>query len=142
MILVVEDSPDDEALMMRALGQGRAGPVTVARDGAEALEYLLPVDEVERPVPDVVLLDLHLPRVKGFEVLRRIRAEARTRHVPVVILTSSFEQEDVARGYELGANSFVGKPVDPESFVDAIQKIARYWLELNRAARERGEVGH
>jgi len=137
MILLVEDSPDDEALIIRALEQSLAGPVTIARDGAEALDYLLPADGPERPVPDVVLLDLHLPRVKGLDVLRRIRAAPRTRHVPVVILTSSLEAEDVARSYELGANSFVGKPPDPESFVDAIREIARYWLQINRAAGDR-----
>jgi two-component system response regulator len=139
VILVVEDSPDDEALMVRALAESSIGPVAVIRDGAEALAYLLASGEAARPVPDVVLLDINLPRVKGLEVLRQLRASPRTRHVPVVILTSSEKSNEVARSYELGANSFVGKPRDPTQFVDAIRTIARYWIGLNRA--DRGAAG-
>jgi CheY-like chemotaxis protein len=134
MILVVEDSPDDEALMVRALTQGQAGPLTVTRDGAEALAYLATGDPA-LPTPDVVLLDLHLPKVRGLEVLRQIRASPRTRHVPVVVLTSSGSDTDIERSYELGANSFVGKPSDPTCFADAVRAIARYWLLLNRPPR-------
>jgi two-component system response regulator len=132
MILLVEDSPDDEALMVRALCQGRE-PLAVTRDGAEALDYLRTSDEA----PQLVLLDVNLPGIKGFEVLRQIRASPRTRHVPVVILTSSAHGEDVARGYELGANSFVAKPRDPGLFADAVREIARYWLGLNRVPARR-----
>ena len=132
MILVVEDSPDDEALMVRALKEASLGPVAVTRDGAEALDYLRAAGDETRPVPDVVLLDMNLPLVKGLDVLRQIRAAPRTRHVPVVILTSSARAGDVTRGYELGANSFVGKPRDPLRFAEAVRAIARYWLELNR----------
>jgi two-component system response regulator len=135
VILVVEDSPDDEALMVRALAESSIGPVAVIRDGAEALAYLLATGDAARPMPDVVLLDINLPRVKGLDVLRQMRASPRTRHVPVVILTSSEKANEVARSYELGANSFVGKPRDPSQFVDAIRTIARYWIGLNRADR-------
>jgi CheY-like chemotaxis protein len=137
MILLVEDSPDDEALIVRALEKSLAGPVTVLHDGAQALDYLFPKGGDEAPAPDVVLLDLDLPIVKGLDVLRRIRAAPRTRHLPVVILTSSMEERDVAESYELGANSFVAKPVDPARFTDAIREIARYWLEINRRTRGR-----
>jgi two-component system response regulator len=133
VILVVEDSPDDEALIVHALEDSRLGPVTVTHDGAEALEYLRAVDQA-RPLPDVVLLDMNLPRVKGLDVLREIRAAPKTRHVPVVILTSSAKDDDIARSYELGANSFVGKPPDPRRFADAVCAVARYWLRLSRAA--------
>jgi two-component system response regulator len=146
MILLVEDDPDDEALMVRALEQGTVGPFIVARDGAEALAYLLTPGAEARPVPELVLLDMNLPRVKGLDVLRQIRASPRTRHVPVVILTSSGHADDVTRSYELGANSFVGKPADPGRFTEAIREIARYWLRLNRVAVARRcedcEVSH
>jgi two-component system response regulator len=133
VILLVEDSPDDEALIVHALENSRLGPVTVMHDGAEALDYLRAVDE-RRPMPDVVLLDMNLPRVKGLDVLRQIRAAPKTRHLPVVILTSSAKDADVTRSYELGANSFVGKPSDPGRFADAVRAVAAYWLTLNRAA--------
>jgi two-component system response regulator len=132
MILLVEDDPHDEALMVHALRQGTLGPFIVAHDGAEALAYLLPTGQEAPPVPDLVLLDMNLPVVKGIDVLRQIRASPRTRHVPVVVLTSSGHDEDVARCYELGANSFVGKPADPGRFSEAVREIARYWLRLNR----------
>jgi two-component system response regulator len=128
MILLVEDSPDDEALMVRALSQDCMGPLAITRDGTEALAWL------RTALPDLVLLDLNLPGLKGFEVLRQIRASPRTRHLPVVILTSSAHDGDVARSYELGANSFVRKPKDPRSFADTVREIARYWLGLNRGA--------
>jgi CheY-like chemotaxis protein len=131
MILLVEDSPDDEALMVRALSQGMVGPFAVTRDGAEALAFLRAGGE---PLPDLVLLDMNLPRVKGLQVLREIRESPRTRHIPVVLMTSSAHTDEIARGYELGANSFVGKPRDPLEFASAIVAVARYWLLINRAA--------
>jgi two-component system response regulator len=128
VILVVEDSPEDEALIRRALAECA---VVVLRDGKAALEYLLGGDG---PLPDVVLLDMNLPGVKGPEVVRQIRASPRARHVPVVMLTSSAKKGDVARIYELGANSFVVKPRDAGRFTETIRALARYWVELNRVA--------
>lgn len=126
-ILLVEDNPDDEALTLRAFAkQNLANKILVARDGAEALEVLRGVE-----LPQVVLLDLKLPKVDGLEVLRRVRADARTRLLPVVILTSSREEEDVTRGYQLGANSYVRKPVDFNQFIDAVRQLGLYWLVLN-----------
>jgi two-component system response regulator len=136
MILVVEDSSEDEALMNRAFEGSNVGPVTFRRDGADALAYLLGNGGAPGPLPDLVLLDMNLPRIKGLEVLRRIRAAERTRLVPVVVFTSSAKTDDVARSYELGANSFIGKPRDPDRFADAIRSIARYWIELNQMADE------
>jgi len=128
-ILLVEDNPDDEALTKRALKTNNIqNEVVVARDGAAALEYLLG-DAGE--LPAVVLLDLKLPKVDGLEVLRRVRAEARTRLLPVVILTSSKEEQDVVSGYSLGANSYVRKPVDFDEFVRAASQLGLYWLLLN-----------
>jgi two-component system response regulator len=127
VILVVEDSPEDEALIRRALDE--CGEVIVVRDGKAALEVLLAGD---RPLPEVVLLDMNLPGIKGPEVLKKMRASPRARHVPVVILTSSAKTTDVARTYELGANSFVIKPRDAGRFTETIRALARYWIELNR----------
>jgi CheY-like chemotaxis protein len=132
MILLVEDDAFDEALALRALANGAGGPIAVARDGAEALDYLLPSSGPEPPVPQLVLLDLHLPRVRGLDVLRRLRATERTRRIPVVVLSSSSSEGDVRRSYELGANSFVCKPRDAVHFGEALRTIARYWLHLNR----------
>ena len=129
MILLVEDSPDDEALMVRALEQSSSAGVTVMRDGADAVAWLLSVGGP--PFPELVLLDMNLPRVKGIDVLRRIRTLPHLRHVPVVMLTSSAHADEVARSYESGANSCVSKPSDPDRLAQAIRGIARYWLELN-----------
>ena len=128
-ILLVEDNPDDEALTLRAFRQHNlSNKIQVARDGAEALAYLF----AERAaVPQLVLLDLKLPKVDGLEVLRRIREDPRTTLVPVVILTSSKEESDLVRGYQLRANSYIHKPVDFSRFVDAAQEIGLYWLVLN-----------
>lgn len=136
MILLVEDNADDEALTMRALNKSKvANKIDVVRDGAEALDYLFctgvyanrdPFD-----LPQVILLDLKLPKVDGLEVLRRIRAEPRTRMLPVVILTSSKEDQDRVSAYTSGANSYVRKPVDFNQFVDAIGQLGLYWLVLN-----------
>jgi two-component system response regulator len=133
-ILLVEDNPDDAALTLHALETNRIrNPVVVARDGVEALEHLLGTDGEPTPgdLPAVVLLDLKLPRIDGLEVLRRLRADARTRLLPVVILTSSNEDEDRLKGYALGANSYVRKPVDFDEFVRAAGQLGLYWLLLN-----------
>jgi len=134
----VEDNPDDVALTLRALRAHRvANEVVVAEDGVEALEYLFGEGRYAgrdvRDLPAVVLLDLKLPRVDGLEVLRRIRADDRTRLVPVVILTSSKEEQDLLAGYSLGANSYVRKPVDFQQFVEAVRQLGLYWLLLNEA---------
>ena len=127
-ILLVEDNPDDEALTLRAFAkQNICNNVEVARDGAEALEMLNQTKEL----PQVVLLDLKLPKIDGLEVLRRIRADDRMKLLPVVILTSSREEEDVTRGYALGANSYVRKPVDFTQFSEAVRQLGLYWLVLN-----------
>jgi two-component system response regulator len=138
IILLVEDSADDVELARRAFGKSNiASTIVVARDGAEALEYLFATGahagRDARILPEVVLLDLKLPRIDGLEVLGRMRADERTRRIPVVILTSSNEAQDVIRGYNLGANSFVRKPVEFAQFLEAAQQIGLYWLELNEA---------
>ncbi len=138
MILLVEDNPDDEALTIRALKKNNIGnKVVVARDGAEALDFLFFTgafaDHDPRDVPQVILLDLKLPKVDGLEVLRQIRADERTHLLPVVILTSSKEEQDRIRGYSLGANSYVRKPVDFNQFVEAVRQLGLYWLILNEA---------
>jgi len=131
-ILLVEDDPDDEALTMRALERNHVlNEVVVARDGAEALEWLLGDHDGDRKHPELVLLDLHLPRVDGLEVLRRMRADERTRFVPVVVLTSSREQEDVIASYRCGANAYVRKPVKFADFAEAVQALGVFWLLLN-----------
>jgi two-component system, response regulator len=135
-ILLVEDNGDDELLTIRALRKHNlANNIVVARDGAEALE-MLHGDGVFGPasgdLPELVLLDLKLPRVEGLEVLRRIRADPRTTRVPVVILTSSDEQQDLIGGYDLRANSYLRKPVDFQEFTEAIRLLGLYWLVLNR----------
>jgi two-component system response regulator len=136
VILLVEDNPDDEALTLRALKKNDIqNQVVVARDGAQALEYLFGTGERKerdpKVSPELVLLDLKLPRVDGLEVLRRIRADERTRLLPVVILTSSKEQRDLVEGYGYGANSYIRKPVDFGQFVEAVRQLGLYWLVLN-----------
>ena len=135
-VLLVEDNPDDEELILRGLrGTSLTNPIDVARDGQEALDYLFGNhDQAAKPVPVVVLLDLMLPRVDGFEVLKRIRAEERTRRLPVVILTSSSEDRDLINGYDLGANSYVRKPVRFEELATAIAQLGVYWLLVNEPA--------
>jgi two-component system, response regulator len=138
VILLVEDNPDDEALTLRALKKnGIQNQVVVARDGAQALDYLFGTGEQKEcgpgPSPQLVLLDLKLPRVDGLEVLRRIRADERTRLLPVVILTSSKEQRDLVEGYGRGANSYIRKPVDFGQFVEAVRQLGLYWLVLNES---------
>lgn len=138
MILLVEDNPDDEALTIRALKKNNIGnDLAVVRDGAEALEFLFCTgayaDRDRNDKPQVILLDINLPKVDGLEVLRRIRADEDTRLLPVVILTSSKEEQDLIRGYSLGANSYVRKPVDFDEFVEAVRQLGLYWLILNEA---------
>jgi len=135
-ILVVEDNPDDEELTLRSLRRARlANEVVVARDGSEALDYLYGGgDYAERDpaqVPALVLLDLKLPKVDGIAVLKRIRAEPLTRYLPVVVMTSSSEDEDMVRSYDSGANSYVRKPVDFSEFATAVQQLGLYWLVIN-----------
>lgn len=135
-ILLVEDNSDDEALTLRALHKNNIKNATVvARDGVEALDYLFATGTYagrdQSVLPQVVLLDLKLPRIDGLEVLRRMRANERTHLLPVVILTSSNEEEDRIAGYELGANSFVRKPVDFVQFVDSVRQLGLYWLTVN-----------
>ncbi len=130
-ILLVEDNPYDADLTLRALTRHNlANRVLVARDGAEALEFLLG-DSPKAGAPKVILLDLKLPKVDGLEVLRRLKASDRTKAIPVVVLTSSNEEPDIATSYRLGANSYIVKPVDFEAFVRAVADVGLYWLLLN-----------
>ncbi len=138
MILLVEDNPDDEALTLRALRKHNIGnKVFVVRDGAEALDFLFCTgayaDRDPNDMPQVTLLDLKLPKVDGLEVLRRLRADNRTRLLPIVILTSSNEERDLIEGYKNGANSYVRKPVDFNEFLEAVRQLGLYWLVLNHA---------
>jgi two-component system response regulator len=138
-VLLVEDNPDDELLTLRALRKSNfANEVVVVRDGVEAVDYLLPEPSRSAgpppPLPQVVLLDLKLPKLDGLGVLRRLRAHERTRLLPVVILSSSDEEEDRIQGYSLGANSYVRKPVDFEHFLRAAAQLGLYWLVLNETS--------
>ena len=138
-ILLVEDNPDDEALTLRALKNNNIfNEVTVARDGQEALDYFFGENASERPAPAVVLLDLKLPKIDGLEVLRCIRADPRTRLQPIVILTSSKEEQDIVSGYSLGANSYIRKPVDFNQFMEAVRQLGLYWLVLNEPPVQKG----
>jgi len=137
-ILLVEDNPDDVKLTVRAFGKSKlANRIVVVTDGVKALDYLFGTgDHTGRDLhdmPAVVLLDLKLPKVSGLEVLRRLRADARTKRLPIVVMTSSREEQDVVASYDLGANSYVRKPVDFEQFSAAIDNLGLYWLVLNEA---------
>ncbi len=145
VILLVEDNPDDEALTLRAFKRQKINnEIVVARDGVEALDYLFGTGTFAgrdvRLAPQVVLLDLKLPRIDGLEVLRRIRKDERTKLIPVVILTSSNEERDLVEGYRLGANSYVRKPVDFVEFAEAVRQLGLYWLLLNASAPAVGGV--
>lgn len=142
VILLVEDNPDEEVLTLRALKKNNIhNEVVVARDGVEALDYLLAAGPYtgrnKTVMPQVVLLDLKLPKVDGMEVLRRIRSDPGTRFLPVVILTSSKEEKDLIEGYSLGANSYIRKPVDFNQFMEAVRQLGLYWLILNEALPDR-----
>ena len=132
-ILLVEDNPDDVALTLRALKKNNiANEVIVAKDGIEALDYLF--GDNATSVPAVILLDLKLPKIDGLEVLERLRKDERTKFAPVVVLTSSKEEQDLVRSYKLGANSYIRKPVDFIQFSDAVRQLGLYWLVLNEPA--------
>ena len=142
VILLVEDNPDDELLAMRALRKNNVmNEVVVARNGVEALDYLFAsgphAGRDASAMPRLILLDLKLPRIDGLEVLKRLRSDERTRLLPVVILTSSKEREDMLEGYGLGANSYVRKPVNFEQFIKAVEQLKLYWLGLNEAPPSR-----
>ena len=131
-ILLVEDNPDDVELTKRALARSNvASDLVVARDGAEALDYLFSAGGDDHQLPQLVLLDLKLPKVDGLEVLQRVREDKRTRLLRVIVLTSSNEDEDKLRSYNLGASSFVRKPLDFGEFVEAARQLGQYWLVLN-----------
>ena len=135
-ILLVEDNDSDAELCIRALQKHKlANNVIRARDGAEALDLLFaagPFVSRQRPIPKVILLDLRLPKVDGLEVLQRVRADERTRTLPIVVLTSSKEDRDIVEAYHLGVNSFISKPVAFDDFVDMVGKLGFYWLVVNR----------
>ena len=144
-IMLVEDNPDDEELTKRAIRKNNIlNELIVTRDGVEALDYLFGTGTYAGRdtslLPTVVLLDLKLPKIDGLEVLRRIRADARTAYIPVVILTSSKEEQDIANGYKLGCNSYIRKPVDFVQFSEAVQNLGLYWLLLNEPPLKTGEV--
>lgn len=143
IILLVEDSPDDVDLTLRALKKSNVlNEVVVVRDGAEALDYLFATGTYSgrdsTVMPEVVLLDLKLPKVDGLEVLRQIRADERTKLLPVVILTSSSEERDVVESYKLGANSYIRKPVDFDQFIESVRQLGLYWLVLNESVPRPG----
>lgn len=137
VILLIEDNPRDEALTLRALRKSNiVNEVVVAHDGVEALDYLFKENAETgelNPLPQLILLDLKLPKVDGLEVLKSVRENARTRLLPVVVFTSSSEQEDIVKSFDRGANSYVRKPVDFEQFLEATKQLGLYWLVLNEA---------
>jgi two-component system response regulator len=146
VILLVEDNADDEALTMRALSKNNiSNKIVVARDGVQALDYLfgagLYAGRNTSEQPELILLDLKLPKVDGFEVLKKLRADERTKLLAVVILTSSKEQQDILSGYGLGANSYIRKPVDFQHFVEAVLQLGLYWLVLNERPETAGANG-
>lgn len=138
-ILLVEDNPDDVELTRRAFAKNHiANEIVVLTDGAQACEFLFEHGREGRALPQVILLDLKLPKITGLEVLERIRADERTRFVPTVILTSSKQEEDLLEGYRLGVNSYVRKPVDFNEFVEAVRQVGLYWLVLNESPPNQG----
>ncbi len=137
-ILLVEDNPDDEMLALRALRKSAiADDLVVARDGVEALDYLLEQNRSGAELPALVLLDINLPRLNGLEVLKRLRENAVTHLLPVVMLSSSKEEKDISSSYDYGCNSYIRKPVDFRQFSDMIFQVERYWLRLNEAPNAR-----
>jgi two-component system response regulator len=142
LILLVEDNPDDVALTLRAFEKYHiANQIVVARDGEEAIDFLFSADG-KRIAPQVVLLDLKVPKYDGLEILRRIRADERTKLLPVVVLTSSQQDEDLLGSYRAGANSYVRKPVDFVEFTEAARQLGLYWMVLNNAAPQNGRGSH
>jgi two-component system, response regulator len=142
-ILLVEDNPDDEALILRALEKSRFRPaVVVARDGRAALDYLqargVYAGRGQTSLPMAVFLDLQLPGIDGLEVLRQLRADARTRYLPVIILSSSDEEQDIRESYRMGANSYIRKSVDFASLTETLQQLCEYWLRLNMVLFDHG----
>ena len=138
VLMLVEDNPDDEELTLLAFEQNNiSNEVVVAHDGVEALDYLFGTgiysDRDMSVLPALILLDLQLPRINGLEVLRRLRADNRTKLIPVVILTTSNEEQDLINSYSLGCNSYIRKPVDYDQFLTAVQQLGMYWLILNEA---------
>ena len=134
-ILLIEDNPNDVKLTLYAFKRANlANKVEVVRDGAEALARLFPVEPSDHPnnLPRLILLDLKLPKVDGLEVLRRVKADAQTRMIPVVVLTTSREESDIVESYRLGVNSYIVKPVDFEQFIEATRTLGLYWLLLNQ----------
>ena len=143
MILLVEDNPNDEELTLRALRKANiANEVSIARDGQEALDFLFATGKYAgrepTTMPAVVLLDLKLPKLDGIEVLQRIRADPHTKLVPVVVLTSSSEDEDMVRSYQSGANSYVRKPIEFSAFANAVTQLGMYWVLINQIPPSRG----
>ena len=137
-ILLVEDNADDEQLTLRAMRQCEVpNIIRVARDGAEALDQLFAPGA---RMPDLILLDLKLPKVSGLEVLQRLREDLRTHELPIVVLTSSDEEKDIVESYTLGANSFIRKPVDFDEFIDAVRQLGLYWLLMNRTRKTVGSI--
>jgi two-component system response regulator len=139
-ILLVEDNPDDVELALHALKKNNfSNRIHVVRDGVEALDFIFATGSYEgrdlHAVPRLILLDLKLPRVDGLEVLRRVKADPRTRTIPVVVLTSSREERDIVESYQLGVNSYIVKPVDFQQFTEAVRELGLYWLLLNQPAR-------
>lgn len=145
-VLLVEDNPDDEALTLRALHKNKvANEIVVTRDGVEALDYLFctgaHADRDRNCLPQVVLLDLKLPKMSGLEVLKKIRANERTRFLPVVVLTSSNEDKDMISSYQLGANSYVRKPVDFDEFMEGARQLGLYWMLVNKVPPLEASLG-
>lgn len=145
-ILLVEDNPHDAELTLRALRKHNlANRLVWVKDGAEALDFFFgPSDDPAVPLnhpPRVVLLDLKLPKVDGHEVLRRLKADPRTRTIPVVVLTSSQEETDIVRSYKLGVNSYIVKPVDFDNFAEAVRQLGMYWVLLNRSPESQSSAG-
>jgi two-component system response regulator len=139
-ILLVEDNPDDEALTLRALKKNNIlNEVIVTRDGVDALDYLFGTGSFEgrdtTHQPELILMDLKLPKIDGLEVLKRLRADHRTELLPVVVLTTSIEENDIISSYKLGANSYIRKPVDFSQFTEALRQLGLYWLVLNQSPR-------
>jgi two-component system, response regulator len=139
-ILLIDDDPADVELALHALRESRlANHVQVLRDGEEALDYLFPAGKALCQVPKLILLDLKLPKIDGIEVLRRIKSDPATKSIPVVILTSSKAERDMVRGYDLGVNSYIQKPVDFDQFREIVKQVGLYWLVINQPVPVRAE---